>query len=236
MQIKLQLAPNKPLILPFNYNYQLQSSIYAKLSEINASGFWHDIGFGEKNRFKAFTFGPLKGSYYVEDNHIHFHDAVTLELRSPVFEFCDDFQRAIELNHKMKLFDTELSVVHADITNLHINSEVALFRSEMPITVYRNLENGKRQYFTPEDSDFYVGICNNFENKYEAIFNSTPEPIRIRPVGRYKKVVTRYKSTWIEAYQASLEVQGKSRNLEFLYNSGLGAKNSMGFGFIKLIR
>ena len=234
MQVHIQMAPKKPLIVPFNYNYQLQSSIYAKLAEINASTFWHDIGYGEINKFKAFNFGPLKGSYFVEDNHIHFRDSVTLEIRSPVFEFCDDLQRAVELNQNMKLFDTEMTILNADITNRHINKQSAFFKTETPITVYKNLEDGKRKYYNPEESEFFIGICNNFERKYEAINKCPPAPIQIRPVGDYKKVVTKYKSTWIIAYQVSIEAQGCSKSLEFLYNSGLGAKRSMGFGFVKL--
>lgn len=235
MQIFLQLRPDQPLCVPFNYQYQLQSAIYSKLAEINVSDFWHDLGFGDKRKFKAFTFGPLKGKYTVSDNKICFSELVSLELRSPVFSFCDDIQRAIELDPRLKLFNTELNVINASIANAHINKYTATFKTESPILVYRSLENNKTQYFTPKDDDFYIGICNNFERKFEAVYNSPAEPIKIRPVGDFKKVVTRYKSTWLTAYHATLEVKASPQSLEFLYNSGAGAKNSQGFGFMKVL-
>lgn len=235
MQIILQLQPDRPLCLPFNYQYQLQSAIYAKLAEIDASDFWHDIGFGDTRKFKAFTFGPIKGKNTVKDNKILFENNVSLEVRSPVFAFCDDLQRALELHPQIKLFDTIMTVTNASIVNLHINRPSAVFRTESPILVYRNIGQGKTRYFTPEDDEFYIGICNNFERKYEAVFRLPAEQIQIRQAGSFKKVVTRYKETWLTCYQSSFEIKGSPKSLEFLYNTGLGAKNPQGFGFIKLL-
>ena len=153
MQILLQLQPDRPLCVPFNYQYQVQSSIYSKLSEIDCSDFWHDIGFGETRKFKAFTFGPLKGRYTVSNNKIFFDNKVSLELRSPVFSFCDDMQRTLELNPQIRLFDTSLTVANASVANLHINRSSVVFKTESPVLVYRNTEQGKTRYFTPEEED-----------------------------------------------------------------------------------
>ena len=236
MQIILQLQPDRPLCVPFNYQYQLQSAIYKKLAEIDASDFWHDVGFGDARKFKAFSFGSLKGKYTVSENKIRFENSVSLEVRSPVFAFCDDLQRALELNPQLKLFDTYLTVANASIVNRHINHSSAVFKTESPVLVYRNTEQGKTRYFTPEEEEFYIGICNNFERKYEAIFNIPSEHIQIRPTGSsFKKVVTRYKSTWLTGYHGVFEVKGTPKSLELLYNTGMGAKNPEGFGFIRVL-
>ena len=55
MQIMLTMRPEKRLIIPFNYNYQLQSALYATLGEVGQSDFWHDNGFGEIYRRAGFT-------------------------------------------------------------------------------------------------------------------------------------------------------------------------------------
>ena len=236
MQIILQLQPDRPLSVPFNYQYQLQSAIYKKLAEIDASDFWHDVGFGNARKFKAFSFGSLKGRYTVSENKILFENSVSLEVRSPVFAFCDDLQRAIELRPQLKLFDTYLTVINASIVNRHINRSPAVFKTESPVLVYRNAEQGKTRYFTPEEEEFYIGICNNFERKYEAIFNLPSEQIQIRPTGSsFKKVVTRYKATWLTGYHGIFEVKGSPKSLELLYNTGMGAKNPEGFGFIRVL-
>lgn len=235
MQIQVRLSPSKQLIVPFNYNYQLQSAIYTKLAEIGASDFWHDVGFGKINKFKAFSFGPLKGKYTVANNHIIFEDYVSFELRSPIYGFCDDFQRAIELFPDFKLFDTDLRVINAYVSNKHINQQQVSFSTDTPIIIYSRQEDGFTKYYSPEDEEFYVGICNNYENKYESILKKSAEPIKIRPIGNYKKVVTKYKETWLTAYRVQLEVLGSPKSLEFLYNTGMGTKNSQGFGFLKLL-
>ncbi|MGN1126014.1 MAG: CRISPR-associated endoribonuclease Cas6 [Ruminococcus sp.] len=234
MQIQIQLEPQKQLFVPFNYNYQLQSAIYRKLSEIGASDFWHDKGFGDVNKFKAFSFGSLKGRYEVQNNKILFENNVSFEVRSPIFEFCDDLQRAIELFPRFRLFDTELRVTNATIFNKHINKNKVFFSTDTPITVYSGEDNGFTRYYTPDDEEFYIGICNNFENKFEAICRKPAEKIMLRPAGEFRKVVTRYKQTWITAYRGRLEVQASPESLEFLYNTGMGGKNSQGFGFLKL--
>ena len=146
MQILLQLQPDRPLCLPFTYQYQLQSAIYAKLAEIDASDFWHDIGFGDTRKFKAFTFGPIKGKYTVKDNKILFENNVSLEVRSPVFAFCDDLQRALELHPQIKLFDTIMTVTNASIVNLHINRPSAVFRTESPILLWPSPQGSPRSY------------------------------------------------------------------------------------------
>ena len=236
MQIILQLQPDRPLCVPFNYQYQLQSAIYKKLAEIDASDFWHDVGFGDARKFKAFSFGSLKGKYTVSENKIRFENSVSLEVRSPVFAFCDDLQRAFELHPQLKLFDTYLTVANASIGNRHINRSSTVFKTESPVLVYQSTDQGKTIYFTPEQEEFYIGICNNFERKYEAVFNTHAEHIQIRPVDfSFKKVVTRYKATWLTGYHGVFEVKGTPKSLEFLYDTGMGAKNPQGFGFIRIL-
>ena len=237
MQMILKFQPDRPLRLPFNYQYQLQSAIYAKLEEIDVSDFWHDEGFGESRKFKAFTFSPLRGKYTVDkaNSKLLYEGGVSLELRSPIFSFCDDMQRALELNPRLRLFDTVLTLTSASLSNVHINRNEVVFRTQSPILIYKRLENGKTHYFSPDEDEFYNGICNNYERKFEAVFGFPAEPVQLRPAGQFKKVVTHYKSTVLTAYQGVFEVRGTPASLEFLYNAGLGSKNPQGFGFVSIL-
>lgn len=117
MQIYLNLQANNPLIIPLNYHYQLQSAIYSKLFEISASDFWHNYRFGNKRKFKSFVFGPLLGKYSISGKQICFENDISLEIRSPIFEFCDKFQRSMKGNPIIKLFDTTIDATSANITN-----------------------------------------------------------------------------------------------------------------------
>ena len=75
MQILLTLQPENELIIPFNYNHQLQSALYAKLRE-GGGAHIHDEGYGEDRDFKAFVFGALQGEHRKEDKHFRFTGTV----------------------------------------------------------------------------------------------------------------------------------------------------------------
>lgn len=235
MQIQLQLKPKTTLEIPLNYNYQLQSAIYSKLREIGVSDFWHDLGFGDKEAFKLFVFGPLKGNYKIEDKKIIFDDTVSLEIRSSIFDFCDDFQRSIEKNTTFKFFDEALSVCGASITNRHINSKRVIFKTASPIVLHTISGDGKTVYLKPESDEFLERLHENFYKKYYACYETEPPEIKIYLLDIGKKVVTKYKEIWVTAYNCTLEVEGPYDALEFLYNSGFGERNSQGFGMVDII-
>lgn len=235
MQIQLQLKPKTTLEIPLNYNYQLQSAIYSKLRELGVSDFWHDLGFGDKEAFKLFVFSSLKGNYKIADKKIIFDDTIFLEIRSSIFEFCDDLQRSIEKNPTLKFFDEELTVCGATITNRHINSDCVEFKTLTPIVLSKMVSDGKTIYLRPDDSDFLNRLQENFYKKYKACYEVEPPEIKISVLDIGKKVVTQYKEIWITGYNCTLEVEAPYDALEFLYNSGFGERNSQGFGMVEVI-
>lgn len=236
MQISLILTPYEPLEIPLNYNYQLQSAIYSKLKEVGASDFWHDSGFGEKETFKFFVFSPLSGNYKIVDKKIIFQDKINLEIRSPFFEFCDDLQRSIELNPTIKIFNQVLHVSGAFFNNRHINSDSVIFKTISPIMLSEKTEAEKTVFIKPVSPDFVYRLQENFYKKYKAVFDGQPPELKIELLEEGKKVVTRYKEIWLTGYHCTLKITGPDHALEFIYNTGLGERNSQGFGLMDIIQ
>lgn len=238
MEITLKMIPEKPLVVPFNYFYQLQSSIYALLGTVSESDFWHDVGFGGAAKFKGFCFSGLKGSYKLDrDNKkLIFGSDVFVEVRSPVFEFIDAFQRAVEHLPSIKLFDTRLDIVFASLSNTHLSDGITRFTAVTPVVVHEELPDGHTVYFSPDEAEYFIRLCGNIEKKFSAINNKTPEQILLRPAGELKKVVTKYKETWITGYTGDFEINAAAKTAEFIFSAGLGEKNSQGFGFLELKR
>lgn len=234
MQLILTLRPEKELMIPFNYNHQLQSAIYAKLREAGGASI-HDSGYGGTQTYKSFVFGALKGAHFTADKRFHFTDTVQLEVRSPVFELCDILQRSLENHPFMRLFDTRLAVVGASLANVHISEGRQLFATNSPVTVYRTESDGQTTFFAPDQPEFIQYLLLNFENKYTAIKGTKPEPVNIEILEPQRKIVTRFKQTWINCYKGRYAVTGSSPSLEFIYNAGLGVKNSQGFGMLDLL-
>ena len=50
-----------------------------------------------------------------------------------------------------------------------------------------------------------------------------------------KKLVTKYQGSYIEAWYGNFILSGKRKYLDFLYQTGLGSKNSQGFGMFNII-
>lgn len=235
MQIRLTFKINHPIAIPFNYNYQVQSAIYAKLREIDVSSFFHDVGFGNDKVFKGFVFGKLSGKYTIIDKHMIFSDTLSLEIRSPIFEFCDALQRSFELNPSIHLFDTTFKLCGADLINYHINTNSIVCVTNSPVITRISSADGKTLYFSPDDNEFATRLQSNFEKKYMNICETKASSIVIKPLGSHKKTVTNYKGIWINAYSGKYYIEGNTHALEFLYNTGLGEKNSQGFGMFDII-
>lgn len=236
MQILLTFRPETALSVPFNYNYQLQSAVYAVLAEAGGSSFWHDGGFGDASKFKGFCFSRLNGRYTAdrEKGSIAFEDDIYLEIRSASFEFIDSFQRAIERRSYLKLFDTRLEIIGASLANVHLESGDVTFTAETPVVARRTLEDGHTRFFSPDEEEFFARIRLNAERKYEAITGKKPDELTVAPCGEHNKTVVNYKGTYITGYTGRFELNTSLRMAEFLYNTGLGEKNSQGFGFVRL--
>lgn len=234
MQIQLTFAAEKEFCIPLSYNYQLQSAIYSKLEEIGLSDFWHDEGFGVEQTFKLFSFSPLTGSYRIADKKICFDGEISFEIRSPIFEFCDEVQRSFEVNPTIKLFDTELETISTVITNRHINYDSAVFAAASPIIVHTHLPDKKTKFFFPSDDCFIERLLKNYKNKFESVYENEAPDINIKILDEGKKVVTKYKNFWLNGNKCVLALTGDPLALEFIYNSGLGEKNSQGFGFVDI--
>ena len=189
MQILLKLKSEKPLVIPFNYNYQLQSALYTLLGEVGESDFWHDNGFGDITKYKGFCFGKLEGKYTTDipNKKIHFENNIYLEVRSSIFDFIDSFQRAIEQHPFIKLYDTKLDVIGASLMNRHFDENIASFDIVSPTVIHDTLENGKTLFYSPDSEDYFIRICNNIIRKYETIYQEEADEVMLRPCGEFKK-------------------------------------------------
>lgn len=237
MQILLKMRPVQPLIIPNNYNYQLQSALYAMLGDVGESAFWHDNGFGVITKYKGFCFGKLEGKYVInsENRKLCFENNIYLEIRSPSFEFTDAFQRAVENHPYIKLYDTRLDIMEASLANLHLPSGNVTFEAVTPVAVHTTLPDGHTYFYYPSEDEFAVRLQNNLRHKFEAISEKEADTVHISPCGEFKKIVTKYKNYYITGYTGRFNVNTTIRMAEFIYNTGLGEKNSQGLGFVKVL-
>lgn len=240
MQLNVTIKLGRPLVLPINYQHILQAVIYNSLSRRNEySTFVHDKGYAyEKRKFRMFTFSELEGKYEIREWKIIFRNSVRFEIRSPEVLFIQNLAQSFR-ETGIRFGENWYKDVAAEISDDAIEEEEIYIRMKTPICVYStDLDTKKTYFYAPDEVMFYQMIIDNFVRKYQACYGVEPdEEIEIVPVeitGR-DKFVTKYKNFYISGWRGVYRLSGKRKYLDFLYQTGLGSKNSQGFGMFEVI-
>ena len=129
--------------------------------------------------------------------------------------------------------------VYLELYDYTVEETELLIKMKAPLTVYAtDSETRKTFYFGPDEPMFYDMINDNFYRKYQAYYGILPTlAIRLEVCGNKppQKVVTNYKGTYITAWRGTYKLSGERKYLDFLYQTGLGAKNAQGFGMFEIL-
>lgn len=240
MQLIVNINLEEPLVLPLNYNHIVQAIIYRTLSVIpEYADFIHDVGYTTENRsFKMFHFGQLMGEYRIERHNIIFDHFVSLEIRSPQPLFINILRESFAQNGITfggKVYE-DISLEMYDYT---VEEEELLIEMKSPLTVYSSDPvSGRTYYFEPMESGFAEMIDENFKRKYEAYYGIRPfssVEVKLKEGYRPRKIVTKYQGIYVNAWLGQYCLKGERKYLDFLYQTGLGAKNAQGFGMFGIL-
>ena len=237
MKLIITLKNDSDFSLPLGYNYQLSSAIYSLASYDKAySSFLHDEGYAYgTGKHKFFTFSPLNGKHRIENKQIIFEGNISFEIRSISEELISVLRSSALSRGKMRLFDKELEIRMIEVYDKTLTSESVSVRTLSPIAAAKNFD-GKTIYYSPEDMEFDKVINLNLYRKFTAAYGEEPpSTINYNLLGSPKKVVTRIKGIWITAYHTRFELSAHPQVMSFLYDTGLGSKNSQGFGMFEVI-
>lgn len=240
MRLLIRHEISGELLLPINYHHILQGIIYRNLGTAYGFGeYIHDKGFAHGNRhFKLFTFSLLQGKYEIRGKFIAFREEVCFEVSCPEMFMIRMLAESIAKNgisYGRQHFP-EVEIYLSDET---IEEESVLLKMLSPVSVYStDIDTGKTYFYTPQDELFAQMVNENFQRKYQACYGIEPdsdilfEPVKVLPKDKY---VTRYKNFYISGWMGEYRLSGKRKYLDFLYQTGLGSKNSQGFGMACMI-
>lgn len=241
MQFFLTLQSDNPVSLPLNYGHYVQSMIYNILKQGGKySHFLHDEGhmYG-KRAFRMFTFGRLNGKHRIEGKTITFPEKIYLEVRSADNEFNYHFRRGLEGKPDLFLKNSNLALIDIRTESKLILPSAVTIKTLTPITVYVTEPGGRRSFISPEENDFERLIQANFSRKFSAFYNVIPIDdiyISLIEVGKSESTYFGNEKTgsWVFGWHGRFSLGGNPQYLEFLYNTGLGGKNSQGFGMFEI--
>ncbi|MBO6046391.1 MAG: CRISPR-associated endoribonuclease Cas6, partial [Erysipelotrichaceae bacterium] len=169
---------------------------------------------------------------------INFHNKVNLEIRSPDLFFCDTLSNVLANIHDVTLGKNLITLDYYEIgTCDYIPSKIKI-KMLSPLVVYHSFEN-KTYYHDPLDEDYAGYINRNFIKKFLAVFGEMPpSSIKLTPlaIGLKDKYVTTFKrNTYITGWKGIYLLEGDPECLKYVYECGLGSKNSQGFGMFEII-
>ena len=241
MQLKIRHTIPNQLVLPLGYHHIIQGIIYHSLAEeAGYSGQMHNQGYSVADMgrcYKLFNFSLLRGKHHVVNRQIIFKDYVEWEVRSPdiyMIRLLESSFRKNGIQYGYQHFeDPELQ-----LGNETIETDSAIIRMRSPICIYSTDKDTKKTYFySPDEEEFSWQVSDNFVRKYRACYGVSPESgIWIMPlkVGRRDKYVTKYKGFYLSGWLGEYQLMGPRKNLDFLYQTGLGCRNSQGFGMFEI--
>jgi CRISPR-associated endoribonuclease Cas6 len=176
------------------------------------------------------------GKYRVSGKTIIFHNGFQFEVRSVDSDMIENMEKNIR-QYGLRLGDVSYHNVSTQKSECCYDLDELKIRMISPICVYRTLDTGYTNYWKPTNEEFYEAVSDNFKRKYAAATGTMLEEgitLRRACVTEKDKYFTKYKDTYIEAWKGQYILSGKPEYLNFLYDCGLGAKNSQGFGMFKV--
>ena len=239
MRIEINLRAETPLILPKSHNHLLQGFIYSLLDPLLRKRL-HKEGYPyEKRRFKLFTFSRLLGKVKMFKEYFQFNPPLKLIISSPKDEILQSLAEGLLKSPEVILGK---NTVYIDSINVaarsSFNHEVTI-KMLSPVTIRSTLYGAdgskKSYYYSPFEKEFCRLIKENLRKKYKIVFNKnlghdfefSIKPQKVPPSS--EKIII-YKGTVIKAWMGIYEIKGNPEVIALSYDTGLGAKNSQGFG------
>ena len=237
MKLKVTLNSENPILLPLHYNYILQSFIYRNLDEIY-SIFLHNYGFPYKKRlFKLLTFSRIFGKSRVIKSvkkvifnpPIHFYISCILE------EVLSSHAKKLITNDKLRLARNRVYLESVELIEERVEKDRVTVKTLSPVTIHTTKDK-KTIYYNPFQEKFYELLEENLQKKCKAVFKQAGK-VKIKPADGafFKKAVVFYKKGFvIEAWKGKFEIEASPDVIEVALKTGLGDRNSQGFGMIVL--
>lgn len=241
MRLEIILKGKNNFKVPFNYNHILSAIIYNKIADLNFANELHS-----SKSFKFFTFSQIyiPKRRIVKDGIIAKDGVISFYISSPndflIKSLVDGFLEDLEISFQ----NQKLTIQKIEALKTPEFSSKNEFKTLAPIIVRTKKEiDGELKIWDLAPSDkFFKSLENNLIKKYIKFNNLTKTDKKINIYSDMNFVKRKRISinkgnatTHHRAYMMDLILEGDLNLIEFAYDVGIGEKNSMGFGMVKLL-
>jgi len=237
MRIRINLKLSGKSIVA-NYKHYLQSLIYNTLKKNNKYESLHNEGYKIENRpFKLFVISDILGKFeYVNNNkYLLFKTDAYFELAAIDEEIIVNVIEYLNINNYLHINKTIVEHDGYSIQSIKYpqNCDEFTFTSISPVTCYRVID-GETIYYEPESLEFRDMILGNLEKKMKLIYGDDNTQVEIKSILNKRKRLVHFKNTFIIAFDIDITFSKLNKDFfEVILLTGLGPKNSMGFGMMR---
>ena len=237
MRLKITLR-NNHLNLPINYQHILQGLIYSSFDIDNYGKFIHDVGYRlENKKYKLFVFSNLFGDYRISNNIITFFGDVYFYISGYYLELINNVYESFRNKECLSLNGSNLYIRNIEVINLDRfeDDQIIRLRTLSPLVAYTTKDRYVT-YYKPSDVEFEELCVSNLIDKNAALNNPIDEiHFEIISVENEKKRLVKFKNNFYVSYLCDMEVVVNYDTLNLIYDTGLSAKGSTGFGMVEII-
>ncbi len=232
--LRLFYMPEKTVVLPLAHADVLQGIFYSFLSgDTELMSEVHDKQATNGKQYKFFCFSDFQGKYTIRGGQIFFRDSFVWEVRSADERVLDAVHAHAD---RIDVKGTRCHLVGMERAERSCFSDSVDITMMTPLCIYTTNENSKRCFFSPQEEEFFRSAERNLICKYEAFYGRPiGGAVRLEPiaVATEDKCVTKYKGWYITGYRGRYRLCAPPDVIDFAYHTGLGVKNSAGFGLFQ---
>ena len=254
MRVKLKISGLKNKRIPRDHFHQLSSLIYDMIRKANPdySKWLHDEGFldGSKS-FKFFCFSKLlpENNEYVKagdngDLMVFTRDIATVYITSPVREIMQHLVDFLLLNRDIRLLNHNLVIQNAFALSAKFEDGEELFKCITPIVLSTRSDDHKTPFYLRAYQDpvkFNEFLTRNAREKFR-IFSGEESSVSVTVDSDYLERTGRKSNMRIKIIEdievfgslVPVKISGTGEEIAFLYDTGIGEKNSLGMGMIEI--
>ncbi|MEM2873035.1 MAG: CRISPR-associated endoribonuclease Cas6 [Nitrososphaerales archaeon] len=242
MRLKLLLEATEDIVIPWSYRSDLTRLVYGLvgLADKDYASWLYNKGYvRERKVYRMFCYSDLEcARFEVSSEGFKVRGSMVWQLTSPDENFIKKLMSGINiLSNKLEIFGSKIEVLDAIETRMPSIDRAITFHTISPIVVSKQ-DKGKGSpplYLSPQNHSFTESIERNLLFKWEA-FNGKPieqQGFQIRVWDPKSKLVPIF-NIKVRAWHLKLQMWGSDELVRFAYDTGLGERNSQGFGMIEV--
>ena len=246
MRIYVEFEGKDPIVVNINYNRAVNHFIYSILDSEEYRDFLTNQAYKADGRiFKFFTFSRLQGDFKVFEKKgqkvMLFSNTVRLIISSPVEAFIISFIKGILKKNTIDFCGNEVFLKRVDLWQQKGFKNRCIIKMLTPVVVYRKDSKTvlNRRFLSPFEEDFEMVIKENIKSKLKALdittekFDFSIKPLNV--IEEKDKKIIKISNDFVIGWMGKYLIEGTKETIEIAYYSGLGAKNSLGFGMFDIV-